>query len=106
MRCDMKTKDLILVALVCVNATLAALALGLYLGRAEPAALAAAESRAGDYVMASGPISSSREAILIVDTVAKRANLYAPKAGTTAAGTSWELQDSRNLAVDFAGGGP
>ena len=100
----MKTKDLILVALVCVNATLAALALGLYLGRAEPAALAAAESRAGDYVMASGPISSSREAILIVDTVAKRANLYAPKAGTTAAGTSWELQDSRNLAVDFAGG--
>ena len=100
----MKTKDLILIALVCVNATLAALALGLYLGKAEPSALAAAESRAGDYAMASGPISSSREAILIVDTVAKRANLYAPKAGTTAAGTSWELQDSRNLAVDFAGG--
>jgi len=100
----MKTKDLILVALVCVNATLAALALGFYLGRAEPSALAATESRAGDYVMASGPISTSREAILIVDTVAKRANLYAPKAGTTAAGVAWELVDSRNLAADFAGG--
>lgn len=100
----MKTKDLILVALVCVNATLAALALGLYLGRAEPAAFAATASRAGDYVMASGPISTSREAILIVDTVAKRANLYVPRVGTTAAGSGWELQDSRNLAVDFAGG--
>jgi len=100
----MKTKDLILVALVCVNAMLAALALGFYLGRAEPSAFAATESRAGDYVMASGPISTSREAILIVDTVAKRANLYAPKAGTTTGGTSWELQDLRNLAADFAGG--
>jgi len=100
----MKTKDLILVALVCVNVTLATLALGLYLGRAESSALAAAESRAGDYVMASGPISSSREAILIVDTVAKRANLYAPKVGTTPAGPGWELLDTRNLAADFAGG--
>jgi len=102
----MKTKDLILVALVCVNATLAVLALGFYLGRAEPSAFAATGSRAGDYVMASGPISTSREAILIVDTVAKRANLYVPKVGTTAAGTGWELLDSRNLAADFAGGGP
>ena len=100
----MKTKDLILVALVCVNATLGALALGLYVGKAEPTALAAAESRAGDYVMASGPISSSREALLIVDTVAKRANLYAPKVGTTPAGAGWELLDSRNLAADFGAG--
>ena len=101
----MKTKDLILVALVCVNATLAALALGFYLGRAEPAALASTASHAGDYTMASGAISSSREAILIVDTVAKRANLYAPKVGTTAAGSGWELLDTRNLAADFAAGG-
>ena len=102
----MKTKDLILVALVCVNATLATLALGFYLGRAEPSALASTASHAGDYTMASGLISTSREAILIVDTVAKRANLYAPKAGTTAAGIAWELLDSRNLATDFAAGGP
>ncbi len=98
----MKTKDLILVALVCVNATLAALALGLYLGRAEPAAFAATASRAGDYVMASGPISTSREAILIVAPVPKRANLYGPRGGARAAGSGGELQDSRNLAVDFA----
>ena len=101
----MKTKDLILVALVCVNATLAALALGFYLGRAEPSALAATESRAGDYVMASGPISTTREALLIVDTVAKRANLYVPKVTTTPVGAGWELQDSRNLVADFAAGG-
>ena len=100
----MKTKDLILIALVCVNATLAALALGFYLGRAEPSALASTASHAGDYTMASGAISSSREAILIVDTVAKQANLYAPKVGTTAAGNAWERLDSRNLAVDFAAG--
>jgi len=100
----MKTKDLILVALVCVNAMLVVLVLGFYLGRAEPTAFAATESRAGDYVMTSGPVSTSREAILIVDTVAKRANLYVPKVGTRATGSGWELQDSRNLAVDFAGG--
>jgi len=101
----MKTKDLILIALMCVNATLAALALGFYLGKAEPSAFAATGSRAGDYVMASGNISTSREAVLIVDTVAKRANLYVPKVATTAAGAGWELQDSRNLAADFGGGG-
>ena len=85
-----------------VNATLATLALGFYLGGAESSALAATGSRAGDYVMASGSISTSREAILVVDTVAKRANLYAPKIGTTSAGSRWELLDSRNLAKDFA----
>ena len=102
----MKTKDLILVALVCANVTLAALAVGLYLGKVEQPALgAASDSRAGDYVMVTGAISTSRDALLVIDVVAKRANLYAPKAGTTAAGSGWELLDSRNLAADIPAGG-
>ena len=100
----MKTKDLLLVTLVCVNVALAALAVGLYVGGAENAALAGDASRAGDYVMVSGPISGSREAVLIIDCIAKRANLYVAKAGTTAAGTEWEPVDSHNLAADFSGG--
>ena len=100
----MKTKDLILIALVCANIVLSALAAGLYLGRAESAAWAASQCRAGDYVMVTGSISTSREGVLLIDTVAKRANFYAPKAGTTATGATWELLDSHNLATDFSGG--
>jgi len=100
----MKTKDLILIALVCVNFTLAALAVGLHLGRAENTALAMTSSRSGDYVMVTGPISTSREAILVIDSVAKQANLYLVKAGMTAAGSEWELVDKRNLTADFVGG--
>jgi hypothetical protein len=100
----MKAKDLILIGLICANVALATSALTLYLGRAEPNAVAAASSRAGDYVMVSGPISSSREAIMVIDVVAKRANLYVPKPGAGgAAGTLWEVTSTRNLAVDFSG---
>jgi len=97
----MNAKDLILVALICVNVTLASVALVLYVGDAEPAAVAATSNRAGDYIMVTGPISDTREAVLIIDVVAQRANLYVPKAGTTAAGTPFELKASRNLATDF-----
>jgi hypothetical protein len=102
----MKTKHLIIVLLVCANVVLGALAAGLYLGRAETAAVAQSNSRGGDYLMASGPISSTRDAILIIDTVASRANLYVPKAGIKATGVQWELVDSRNLAMDFGRGAP
>ena len=74
------------------------------LGRAEPAAVAATESRAGDYVMVCGPVSAGREGLLVIDVVAKRANLYVAKAGTTTGGTSWEMTSTRNLAADFSGG--
>jgi hypothetical protein len=101
----MKTKDLILIALVCANITLGAVALVIHVGKAESAAVAATSSRAGDYVMVSGPISSTREGVLVIDVVAKRANLYVPKAAAGAsAGSAWELTSSRNLAQDFAGG--
>jgi hypothetical protein len=100
----MKTKDLLLIALVCVNFTLGAMAIGLHLGRAENAAIAATSSRAGDYVMVTGPISTSREAIMVIDLIAKRANLYAVRAGTTPTGNDWELVDSRNLTADFGVG--
>jgi hypothetical protein len=101
----MKTKDLILIALVCANVTLAAVAVVIHVGKAESAAVAATSSRSGDYVMVSGPVSSSREGILVIDVVARRANLYVPKAAAgVSAGTSWELTSSRNLAQDFAGG--
>ena len=101
----MKTKDLILIALVCANMTLAAVAVVIHVGKAESAAVAATASRSGDYVMVSGPVSSSREGILVIDVVARRANLYMPKAVAGAsAGIGWELMSSRNLAQDFAGG--
>jgi hypothetical protein len=99
----MKAKDLILIALVCANVTLAAVALAVYVGRAEPAAMAVDSDRHGDFIMATGPISSGREAVLVIDVVAKRANLYVPKAGA-ASNSKFELKSSRNLAVDFAPG--
>jgi hypothetical protein len=99
----MKTKDLILIALVCANVTLAAVALALYVGKAEPSAVAATESRSGDYIMVTGPVSSTREGVLVIDVIAKRANLYMPKsAAGVSAGSQWERTSSRNLASDFA----
>jgi hypothetical protein len=97
----MKLKDLILIALVCANVSLATLALVVYAGKSEPSAVAATECRAGDYIMVSGPITSSREALLVIDVVAKRANLYVPKPGVGVAGNQWDLASSRNLAADF-----
>jgi hypothetical protein len=102
----MKTKDLILIALVCANVTLAAVALVVYVGKAEPAAVAATDMRSGDYLMVTGSVSSSREGLLVIDVVAKRANLYVPKPGVTTAGQTWELTGTRNLATDFGGGRP
>ena len=95
----MKTKDLILIALVCANITLAAVAVTIHVGRAESAAIAATGSRSGDYVMVSGPMSVSREGILVIDVVAKRANLYVLKSAGV-----WDLTSSRSLTQDFAGG--
>jgi hypothetical protein len=97
----MKAKDLILIALICANVSLAAVALSQYIAKSEPAAVAATSSRAGDYVMVSGPVSANREAVLVIDVIAKRANLYVPKAGTTVAGTAWDLTSSTNLVTDF-----
>ncbi len=102
----MKAKDLILIALVCANVTLAAVALALYVGRSEPAAMANMSTRAGDYVLATGRVDTHREALLVIDVVAKRANLYVPEAGTTTAGTQFKLTGSRSLATDFAGAAP
>jgi hypothetical protein len=102
----MKTKDLILIALVCANVTLAAVALVLYVGRSEPAAVAATDMRAGDYLMVTGAVSSSREGLLVIDVVAKQANLYVPKPGVGVAGHTWERTSTRNLALDFGGGRP
>lgn len=99
----MKTRDLILIALISANVTLAAVGMALYVGRSEPAAVAATSSRAGDYVMVSGSISNSREALMIIDVVAKKAALFVPDAGATAAGTKWKMTDLRDLAVDFGG---
>ena len=97
----MKTKDIVVVALVCANMVLAALAAGLYLGQAETAAIAQSNSRGGDYLMASGPVSGARDGLFVIDTVSAQANLYVPKAGAGAAGARWELVDVRNLATDF-----
>jgi len=97
----MTTKDIILIALVCVNVSLASTALVLYVADAEPVAQAAMSNRAGDYIMVTGPVTTGREALLIVDVVAKRANLYVPAAGATAKGVEFELKSSRNLAADF-----
>ena len=101
----MKTKDIILIALICANAALAATALALYVGKAEPSALAAStSSRAGDYVMVTGPISNARDGLLVIDVVAKRANFYAPKAGAVGS-RAWELTTPIDLAADFRAGG-
>jgi hypothetical protein len=100
----MKTKDLILIALVCVNITLAAVAATLYVARSESAAVAGAvASRSGDYVMVTGPLTGARDGLLVIDVVAKRANLYVSKGAAGVTGV-WDLTSSRNLAQDFAGG--
>jgi hypothetical protein len=98
----MKLKDLILIGLVCVNVVLAALAVGFYAGKVEPTAYATSESRAGDYIMVTGPIARDRDALLVIDVVAQRANLYIPKAavGPSTAGR-WDKADSRSLKDDF-----
>jgi hypothetical protein len=99
----MKVKDLLLIALVCANMTLAAVGLTMYVAKSEPAAQATATNRAGDYVMLSGPVTNSRESLMVIDVVAKRANLYMPRAAVgPAGGTLWDLTDSRSLASDFA----
>jgi hypothetical protein len=97
----MKAKDLILIALVCANITLGAMAVAIHASKAESAAIAANSSRAGDYIMVSGPISSSREGLLVIDVVAKRANFYVPKPTAGSSVPTWERTSSRNLAVDF-----
>jgi hypothetical protein len=101
----MKTTDIILIALVCVNVSLASTALALYVADAEPSATAATSMRYGDYVMVTGPIATGREAVLVIDVVAQRANLYVPAAGATARGVQFELRSSRSLATDFRSGG-
>ena len=97
----MKAKDLILIALICVNITLASVALVLWVGKSEPAAVAATSSRAGDYLMVSGLTQTGREALLVIDVVAKRACLYASR-GYGVTGPQWDLMSSRSLATDFA----
>jgi len=94
----MKTKDLILIALICVNVTLGAVALTTGLSKSEPQALAGSATRAGDYAMVAGRISPTREVLLVVDTVARQANLYVPKPGVPG---TWDLTSARNLAADF-----
>jgi len=101
----MKTKDLILIALVCANITLGAVALVVHVGKAESAAVAATSSRSGDYVIVTGQLSPKCEGVLVIDVVAKRANLYMPKVvGTAATAATWDLASTRNLVQDFAGG--
>jgi hypothetical protein len=101
----MKLKDLILVGLICVNVVLAALAVGFYVGKVESTAYATSESRGGDYIMVTGPITNSRDALLVIDVVAQRANLYIPKvaSGPATAGR-WDLADSHSLVSDFGVG--
>jgi hypothetical protein len=98
----MKAKDIILIALLCVNFALAGVAGALAMARAEPSARAEAVARAGDYIMVTGHIANTREALLVIDTVAQRANFYVPAAGATAGGRRWELTATRSLALDFA----
>jgi len=100
----MHAKDFMLISLICVNVTLASVALALYVGQSEPAAMANTSTRAGDYVMVTGPISTTREALLVIDVVAKRANVYVPEAGAKAGGTQFKLADSRYLPPDFGSG--
>ena len=97
----MKTSDILLIALICANVCLATMAFALYVRDAEPSAVAANSMRYGDYLMVTGKVSNTREAILIIDVVARRANIYVPKAGARAGGQEFELLDSRNLAQDF-----
>jgi hypothetical protein len=98
----MKTKDMILVALLVANLALGAVALGAYASKAESSAVASSTtSRAGDYVMVTGTLTGSRDTVLVIDVVAKRANLYASSAGAGPGGNTWELASSRNLAADF-----
>jgi len=101
----MKTKDILLIALICVNVSLASTALALFVADAEPVVRASTTNRFGDYVIATGPVANGREAVLIIDVVAQRANLYVPAAGARGQGVPFELKSSRNLAIDFKSGG-
>jgi len=97
----MKATDILIIALICVNVSLASVAAILYVGGAEPAATAATSMRFGDYLMVTGPITTGREAVLIVDVAAQRANLYVPTAGKGAGGHTFEFKSTRDLAADF-----
>jgi len=99
----MKAKDIVLIALVCANVTLAAMAVTAYLGKMESKAYATSEMRAGDYVVLCGPVTSSREALMVIDVVSQRANLYMSE-GATGGGRKWEMVASRNLVADFGVG--
>jgi hypothetical protein len=100
---NMKAKDLILISLVCANIALGTVALVLYASHAESQAIAGmTTSRAGDYVMATASISPSSDTLMVIDVMAKRANLYVPvNVPGVGPGGSWELKSSRSLAQDF-----
>ena len=97
----MKFKDMILIALICANVALASAGLTVYLARSEPMAVAAVSSRAGDYVITTGQVGSSREGVLVIDVVSKRSLMYVVKGGVTPAGFTWELMSNRDLRADF-----
>ncbi len=97
----MHTKDILLIALLCVNVSLAAIAGALLAVDGQQQAHAAVQSRAGDYIMVTGNVTSSREALLVIDQIARRANVYVPEAGTGAGGIRWQLAATRPLDTDF-----
>jgi len=101
----MKLKDLILIALLCANITLAAVVVTVYVAKAEPQAMAATATHAGDYVMVTGGVTGNHEGVLIIDVVAKQANLYIPKIAAGQGGVAWTLTSSRSLTADFGAGG-
>jgi hypothetical protein len=71
----MNDKQNATIAVLCITATLLAAAL-LLLRPAAPAIAAASESRAGDYSMVTTSLSSSTDALIVVDATARKLNVY------------------------------
>jgi len=71
----MNDKQNATIAVLCITAMLLAAAL-LLLRPAEPALAAGSESRGGDYSMVTARLSGSRDALIVVDSAAKKLNVY------------------------------
>jgi len=93
----MKIQDIILIALICASTMLAGLLIATQLGTATPVAFGQTCDRSGDYIIITGHISTSLQGVMVIDTVAERANFYIPVSGKR----QFTLVDSRDLAKDF-----
>jgi hypothetical protein len=93
------TRNIAIVLLLVSAAVLTAVVVALQ-NTAEPALAAAASSRGGEYIMATGGWSDTRDLLYIVDIAAEKLNVYSVDLNENAV----QREDSVDLAELFRGG--